>query len=403
MKKMQKIISCVLCAASLFCMLAVQGFAADRINTNETVHLYGDIDGNGKIEQSDFDYILAVATGGEEKPAVGSLEYMAADIMGDGITMEDARRCYRYINGLDTADTYVPADREVELFNKLVNIIKSKNFLTNEKMTYYNYNNEHMETNNFDFGNVYTPLLKPLFDEEMEDVETYTALRKGATIYCADTDTIVTTNYPAANRSVVSSLTANDIKSMTVEYGVPCTFSTDIGLTANEDGTYSYTVGTGDKVKTYDLTYLVAQEAAYTDCIKITVEIKDESYKNDTSKLPEGVNTALYNLYGEDINAMGAEYPMIEDESSDGITMKMTANLGDIKTKGNVVYYFDSKTLNPMAAGYCVEVNAQQEVEIYLEALEIKIEGTMDPSTQLTTKDNFWFDSYFPAPQEAAE
>ena len=403
MKKMQKIISCVLCAASLFCMLAVQGFAADRINTNETVHLYGDIDGNGKIEQSDFDYILAVATGEEEKPAVGSLEYMAADIMGDGITMEDARRCYRYINGLDTADTYVPADREVELFNKLVNIIKSKNFRSTESMTYYNYNNEHMETNNFDFGNVYTPLLKPLFDEEMEDVETYTALRKGATIYCADTDTIVTTNYPAANRSVVSSLTANDIKSMTVEYGVPCTFSTDIGLTANEDGTYSYTVGTGDKVKTYDLTYLVAQEAAYTDCIKITVEIKDESYKNDTSKLPEGVNTALYNLYGEDINAMGAEYPMIEDESSDGITMKMTANLGDIKTKGNVVYYFDSKTLNPMAAGYCVEVNAQQEVEIYLEALEIKIEGTMDPSTQLTTKDNFWFDSYFPAPQEAAE
>ena len=403
MKKMQKIISCVLCAASLFCMFAVQSFAEDRINTNETVHLYGDIDGNGKIEQSDFDYILAVATGEQEKPAVGSLEYMAADIMGDGITMEDARRCYRYINGLDTADTYVPADREVELFNKLVNIIKSENFRQKEKMTYYSYNNEHMETNNFDFGSIYTPVLKPLFDEEMEDVETYTALRKGATIYCADIDTTVTTNYPAASRSVVSSLTANDIKSMTIEYGVPCTFSTDIGLTANEDGAYSYTVGTGDKVKTYDLTYLVAQEAAYTDCIKITVEIKDESYKNDTSKLPEGVNTALYNLYGEDINAMGAEYPMIEDESSSGITMKMTANLGDINTTGKVVYYFDSKTLNPMAAGYCVEVNAQQEVEIYLEALEIKIEGTMDPSTQLTTKDNFWFDSYFPAPQEAAE
>ena len=386
MKKTRRILAAVLCICMLFCGLSLQGFAAGRTNTDTMFRLYGDIDGNGKVEQSDYEKILAFATGAEAKPAVGTPEYYAADIMGDGITMEDARRCYRYVNGLDTADTYSPKDRDVQLFNDLVNVIKSDNFKANEFMAYYSYTYDHMEINNFEFGSL-TGMLKDLWTEEEGDTETYSPFYKNRFVYTTETATEgrFNTNFPGVGRDVVSTLSADDVKNIKIEVGVPCTFSQDCAVPD------SFVRGN----TTYDLTAYKTKEATYTDCIKITVEIKDETYSKDVATLPEGKNSALYNFYGIDKKEEASYYPFETREGDDSLGFFMRIDLDDMRTSATAVYYFDCATLNPMAAGYYIEEDSTQKAALEVDVLGSPMKGSMEPRELLITRYNYWFGSFF--------
>ncbi len=398
MKKMRRIISAVVCLAMLLCALPVQSFAVEllRNNTNQKIRLYGDMDGNGVVEQSDFEQLLAIVTGEAEMPEVGTPEYYAADIMGDGITMEDARRCYRYVHGLDTVETYSPDDRELELFNDLVNIIKDYSFF-DDRVYYYSYEYEFMETKNLNFG-TFTGLIEDAMREEDGATEKYYALRKS-------------TNkagyvFPGPG-SAVSALKPENIQNMSIEVGVPCTFSTDVNAPA------SITVSNN----TYDIARFTTQEANYTDCIKVTIEIKNESYVNDIpadikalakKQLAEdyvlGENeeyyldkyqTALYNMHGTDIIELGSAYPLEQNDSSDGVSTGIYAELGDIKTAGSLIFYFDRATLNPIAASYTVETDIDQHVEMSMSLGSFEIKGSMDPRNLMIAQTNYWFCGYF--------
>ncbi len=385
MNKLARIAVIILCICMLFSGSCLQGFAA-RTNTSTMFRLYGDVNGNGKVEMSDYEEILAYATGAKAKPAVGTPEYYAADIMGDGITMEDARRCYRYVKGLDTADTYSPKDRDVELFNDLVNVIKSDNFKANEFMAYYSYVYDHMEINNFEFGSL-TNALKDLWNEDEGDTETYSVLRKNQFVYATpNTAGGINTNFPGAGREVVSTLTPDQVKNIRIEVGVPCTFSEDMGVPD------SYAT----KTTTYDLTSYKQKEAGYTDCIKITVEIRDESYRKDVATLPEGKKSALYNFYGIDKTEEASYYPFESTEGDESLgSLYMRIELNDMRTSAYAVYYFDRATLNPMAAGYYVEEDATQKATLKVEFLGSTLEGSMEPRELIITKYHYWFGSFF--------
>ncbi len=398
MKKMFRIISVVACIAMLLGAVSLQSFAADEVrnNTNQKVRLYGDMDGDGVVEQEDFEQLLAIVSGTAEMPEVGTPEYYAADIMGDGITMEDARRCYRYMKGLDTVETYTPDEREVKLFNDLVNIIKDTAFFK-EKVHYYAYEYEFMETRDLDFGFPYTDIIGDAMKEEDGVSEKYTALTTSR-------------NYAGyilpGPGNLVSALKLENIQDMRIEVGVPCTFSTDINAPA------SISVNS----TTYDVGRFKTQEAAYTDCIKVTIEINNESYNSIPSDIKalakkqlaedyvlgeneeyylDKYQTAMYNMHGTDIIELGAAFPLEQNDETEGISTRIYAELGDIKTAGSLIFYFDRATLNPIAASYKVETDIDQTVEMGMSMSGFKIEGTMSPRNLMIVQSNYWFDGYF--------
>ncbi len=398
MKKTFRIICAVMCVALLAGSFCLQSFASTlRNNTNDKIRLYGDIDGDGTIEQSDFDYILGILSGEIEMPEIGTPEYYAADIMGDGITMEDARRCYRYLNGLDTAETYSPEERQVQLINDLIGVIKTPEF--GDTMISYSYDYDYMETKNIDFGPIFTDFITGAMEEEDTETETYSAVSK---------KTVTSTSFPAFSRSVASTLRLSDIENMSIEVGVPCSLSADIGVPATV---------TAKNGKVYNMSDISAKEASYTDCIRVTVEIKTESYNRDIpadvkalakKQLAEGYvmgenevfyrdqyPTALYNLYGTDIIELGAQYPLKQTEESDGMGTSILAELGDITTAASAVFYFDRATLNPICCSYTVQTDITQHVEMSMLLGSLSVDGKMDPRNLMITQNNFWFYSYF--------
>ena len=397
MKKMFRIISVVACIAMLLGAVSLQSFAADEVrnNTNQKVRLYGDMDGDGVVEQEDFEQLLAIVSGTAEMPEVGTPEYYAADIMGDGITMEDARRCYRYMKGLDTVETYAPDEREVKLFNDLVNVMTDITFFT-DKVYYYSYEYEFMETKDLDFD-PFTKMVEDAMKAEDGANEKYTGLYKSKS--------------PAGYilpgpDGLISALKLENIQDMRIEVGVPCTFSTDINAPA------SISVNS----TTYDVARFKTQEAAYTDCIKVTIEIKNESYNSIPSDIRalakkqlaedyvlgenevyylDKYQTALYNMHGTDILELGSAYPLEQNDETEGISTRIYAELGDIKTAGSLIFYFDRATLNPIAASYKVETDIDQTVEMGMSMSGFKIEGTMSPRNLMIVQSNYWFDGYF--------
>ena len=386
MRKFSKLLSVLLCMCILAGCFVLTGSATSyNNNTNKTYRLYGDINGNGVIEEVDYQYICDILSGAKEMPAVGSAEYYAADIMGDGITMEDARRCYRYLNGQDTVNTYCPQDRMLDLYNDLVNIIKSSDFMALEEVSYFNKSVMHTETNNFDFGPLYTSTIESIFKEEMQDEIDFSPLYKSTSVYYFENNK--RTNFPMFDSSAVSQLTVADLKNITLEVGVPCKFSEEMSAPQ------TFVRGT----TTYDVTPLTAQEAQYTDCIKFTVEIKDESYQRDLKNLPAESKTALFNFFGTDVRLLAKEYPFIEDASSDGMVMVMKMDLIDIQTSGKAIYYFDRATLNPICAGYVTTIDTNQNVEMNFGFEDITIDGTMEPQTINTNSYFYWFDKYISA------
>ncbi len=397
MKKMFRIISAVVCVAMLLGAVSVQSFAADEVrnNTNQKIRLYGDMDGDGMVEQADFERLLAIVSGEAAMPEVGTPEYYAADIMGDGITMEDARRCYRFMKGMDTIETYSPDERELQLFNDLVNIIKDITFFK-DKVYYYAYEYEFMETKNLNFG-IYTGLIEDAMREEDGTSEKYTALYKSRS----------SAGYILPGPAdLVSALKLENLQDMSIEIGVPCNFSADINAPAN--------ISVGNN--TYDIATFKTQEAAYTDCIKVTIEIKNESFNSIPANVRElakkqlsedyvmGENekhyldvyqTALYNMHGTDIIELGAAYPLKEEDESEGISTGIYAELGDITTAGSLIFYFDRATLNPIAASYRVETDITQTVEMSMAMGSFEIKGSMDPRNLMIVQTNYWFDGYF--------
>lgn len=397
MKKMFRIISAVVCIAMLLGAVSLQSFAADELrnNTNQRVRLYGDMDGDGVVEQADFEQLLAIVSGTAAMPEAGTPEYYAADIMGHGITMEDARRCYRFMKGLDTVETYAPDERELKLFNDLVNVISDVTFFK-DTVHYYSYEYEFMETKNMDFG-IYTSIIEDAMKEEDGASEKYSGLytSKSSAGY----------NLPGPG-SLISALKLANIQDMSIEIGVPCTFSSDINAPA------TITVGS----KTYDVARFKTQEATYTDCIKVTIEINSESYNSipaDIRALAKkqlaedyvmGENeeyyldkyqTALYNMHGTDIIELGSAYPLEQVDEAEGVSTRIYAELGDIKTAGSLIFYFDRATLNPIAASYYVETDIDQSVEMSMAMGSFKIEGSMSPRNLMIMQTNYWFDGYF--------
>ncbi len=383
MKKMFRSVAVLLCLSLLFSCFSMTGFAAAK-NTNEDIRFYGDIDGDGVVEESDFQYIMSVIAKTQEMPDALSAEYYAANIMGDGITMEDARRCYRYLNNMDTPATYSSQEQMLSLYNDLVSVIKSDDFMTFESISYFTVSTMHTETSNFDFG-AYTDIIEGIFNEEMADEVSYTPLIKDTSVYYFENSN--RTNYPMFDSPAVSELTVADLKNITFEVGVPCTFSTDLAVPQ------TFVRGT----TTYDVTPLSAQEAQYTDCIRVTVEIKAESYKKDIAPLPADAKTAFYNFYGSDIRLLAEQYPFEENESADGMVMIMHMDLNDIRTAGKAVYYFDRATLNPICAAYTTTIDTTQNVNMEFGIEDITIKGTMDPRTVNTSTYYYWFGRYITA------
>ncbi|MBR3955634.1 MAG: hypothetical protein IKJ63_09205 [Clostridia bacterium] len=391
MKKMFRIISAVVCIAMLLGAVSVQSFAADEVrnNTNQKIRLYGDMDGDGVVEQADFEQLLAIVSGEVAMPAIGSPEYYAADIMGAGITMEDARRCYRFMKGLDSIETYSPDERELQLFNDLVNIIKDKVFFK-DKVHYYAYEYEFMETKKLEFG-IYTGLIEDAMRGEDGTSERYTALNKSKSA--------AGYNFPGPTSNIVSALKLENIQDMSIKIGVPCTFSADVNVPA-----------------THAASRFKNQEDAYTDCIKVTITIKNESYNSvpadikalakkqlaEDYVMAEGeefyldkYQTALYNMQGTDIIELGSAYPLDQSEETEGIKTGIKAFLGDIKTAGSMIFYFDRATLNPIAASYNVETDIDQRVEMEMSMAGFGIEGSMEPRNLMIVQTNYWFDGYF--------
>ncbi len=215
----------------------------------------------------------------------------------------------------------------------------------------------------------------------------------------------VTANlFPAMGKPYVSNLTPADIKSLDVSLNqkvnvlnsLPQTF--DIVKTVNGEE-----VTTTCDISDYKNTQSV------TDAIKISVQIHNET-ATATGEMNGNNNVYTFTSNGKTLAGTAAE-PLVMERfyglslptlcnqypqktSSDGSAMYI--DCPSASSAGSADWYFDSKTLEPIACLYTVNFNMLQDVEID----STLINGTFDLNTDILYTYIFLFNDYYPCMEQ---
>lgn len=400
MKKLLKATAMILGLVMLLGALPVSLVSAGSAATANKTYLKGDFNFDGTIDSKDWNYVYNIVKGNTAAPAAGSDTYKLVNIVGDkdGFTMEDVRRLARVANGKASSDTLFASTTEkntyyVDYFNSLVNTIKTAEFKKDNDFSYFLRTITETKTENFKFAGLNENQLgdiKKMYDSEMDGINTeYSALREDSIISVSNT--------PCFNKNYVSALKPEDIASAKIEKGVVCNIL--------KDGGYADSYTRESTSREYDVTRF---NKDVRETVKVTIVLKQEN-KSGVEKLPTAENggeTALMRGYGNDIRDILTEYERhsTETETVESLmTMTMTMKCTNLTSDCTIVYYFDAKTLEPIAANYSTKIVSTQHVDIVVNLFPttlnpsgIKITGQFDPTSSSTYDYYYFFSNAYP-------
>lgn len=234
-------------------------------------------------------------------------------------------------------------------FNLLANNIKTSEFKSINKLSYFIRTTSTTATDNFEYKGLLF-LMKDKISEEYKQMD-------GTTVEYSrliEDSAISNNGMPCFDKEYVSALNPEDIASINIENGA----AVDI-LKGYGD---SYLREANNKV--YDITRF---KAPVSNTIKVTVTLKQEN-KDGVLKLPSAENggtTALMRGYGTDVRNIIQEGTFNKTEPVvAGITMNMDMKCVNLKSDCKIVYFFDANTLAPVAAGYTVGIVSDQSVTV---------------------------------------
>lgn len=283
------------------------------------------------------------------------------------------------------------ADDNLQTFNDVTGLIKTSIYGTEwdseqrqykNTVSFFDKSSIKTEYSRFDFG-IYTSAIKSMYEEEMANTpDEFSTIRKNWSIRA---------NLPI-NNNQVSVLTADDIDSIKVER--LSSFKVSDALASYPD---TYTVGN----TTYDLTPY-KNTPVRGEVIKVTIDVKNESYKGGVMNLPETQMTHLQKIFDLDIReeANGfkdenGNFNKTESDVGDGYEITMTMVLQDIKSDGNVVYYFNADTYEPILAVYNTNITMTQNIAMKFKISLFSLNGELDPIITTDTTRVYFFSGTF--------
>ena len=161
---------------------------------------------------------------------------------------------------------------------------------------------------------------------------------------------ITNDSFYLAGRDIVSALTADDVKNATAETMEGVDFIAELPDSIKIQSMYS---SVGFQM---DLTEKI-KAANIGEVLKVTVELKDESYADIKDSETE---TALQRATDLDLRDMVAELNQSQDQ--DGMTLEMKCDKAT--SACTIVYYFDAVTLLPIAAKYDLKVDSSESMDM---------------------------------------
>ncbi len=283
------------------------------------------------------------------------------------------------------------ADDNLQTFNDVTGLIKTSIYGTEwdseqrqykNTVSFFDKSSIKTEYSRFDFG-IYTSAIKSMYEEEMANTpDEFSTIRKNWSIRA---------NLPI-NNNQVSVLTADDIDSIKVER--LSSFKVSDALASYPD---TYTVGN----TVYNLTPYKNTNVS-GEVIKVTIDVKNESYKGGVMNLPEEDKTHLQKIFDLDIReeANGfkdenGNFNKTESDTGDGYEITMSMALQDIKSDGNVVYYFKADTYEPILAIYTTNITMTQNIAMKFKISLFSLNGELDPIITTDTTRVYFFSGTF--------
>ncbi len=313
-----------------------------------------------------------------DKKPLGHDYSVAAELSAFGEAFDgfSCHRCGKVKTDADALDT----------FNYVANSIKG-DYFTKRNLSFTTFSKTSMNTTytHFDFG-LYTSLVKPMFEEEMAATEDdYTRVRSY---------TSIKNRLPLLYKNKISELTYSDIDFIKVEKLSGLKVSDALSGFNN-----TFQVGNDS----YDITSF-KNRVIDSEVIKVTVNVKNEQWSTLPDKLNTSLTTSLEKIYDADVREEAKEFynettqSFVKTEtdggSGDGYEVTMTMLLKEISTDGEVIFYFDAKTYDPILSVYNIQLEMQQEIDMKLK-FGVSINGEMDPTIKSSSSTAFLFPKYF--------
>lgn len=251
-------------------------------------------------------------------------------------------------------------------FNDLVNPLKT------DPHTFRAFSTTETEISDPKFTGVML-LLKSAFEEEFKDnmgSETeYTLLREKTEI---NKET-----FEILDSDAVSLLTDADVSSTKMENVTGIDFLKSLPDTV-----------TGSYGRTSDLTGIKAK--TFGDVLKVTVNLKPERYSELASKGGVDGISRISSTLGSLVSSAMAEFSSLNEDF-------LKTKCDSLSTVA-VTYYFDRETLAPIAAAYRLNMDIDQEMNLYITesgAASSRSTGSISFNIQTNVTDYFFFDAYF--------
>ncbi len=292
------------------------------------------------------------------------------------------------------ADTKTATQADIlAWFNGHVNRLKNEEN-TDRRVTLLRYTDTTNKTSDFSLSIQLVLGLEALLKETLDS-------EKRAYTVPNENRTITKNIFPAMTQDYVSCLTVDDIKSMDIRMNqtvnVLHAFPQSFDITRTVNGAETTT--------TYDISDY-KNTAPVTDAIKISIQINDEqatatgqlngttnvySYASGGKAVSES-QLVMERFYGLGLPSLCSQFP--QKDSMDGSNMYI--DCPSASSAGTTDWYFDSKTLEPIACVYTVNFNMLQAIALDSTLLN----GDFKLTTDILYTYVFLFNDYYPCMAE---
>ena len=287
---------------------------------------------------------------------------------------------------------YTPVSKsdKITTFKDVMNLIKSPEYAT-KRVSAFSKSKMNTSYTKFDFG-IYTSVVKDYYESSVPAVT-------------IDYDPLETASifelFPLRNRSyaVKSSFTEDDVKSFKVEQMS--------GLNTNSFLTGYNETAEGSTSTPPDLSSF-QNKTIGEKVLKITVELKNETYQKNGSNIPTGstINSYGQKVYLEDTHTSkifdydirkivdnagfdSSTWKITEGGSDEGYEMSMTLNY--IKADTTITYYFTADDYQPIAAIYNIKEAMDQDLTMNI----MSINGVIKPIITTERYNVYLFSDFF--------
>ena len=267
-------------------------------------------------------------------------------------------------NASVTVTTGLPCERCGETglpgFNDLVNVLKDG------KHSFSGFTKTDTDFDEPEFTGLML-LLKGTFEKEFKDMIGVNT--EYSDVF--DAEPITRYNFNLSASSYVSTLTEDDVQSVTTEHLSGVDFMKAIPDKAKD--VYGSTI---------DFTPFKARN--FGNVTKVTVTLKPERYSEVVAKGGAHVIDKVYSGYGRMLDATMGSLDLGMDD--------MMKNEGDCLSSAVITYYFDDITNEPVAAQYLIKMDMDQAMNIYItDDGEIKKEPTGSIAMNIKTDMSIYY------------